>query len=192
MSAAEKIIDAARAIFVEAGEAAVTMRAVATRAEVSPMAAYRHFESREALMQAVMERGHDAFLRRMHHALAAPGPAERLAATGRAYLDFALENPRDYALMFMQSVAGDPCATSAQGPAWRDAATFRFLVDRISECAAAGLMPPGDPELQALSLWAHIHGLVSLYLAQKLALDEPAFRALCDRVLSMAWGRPGA
>jgi AcrR family transcriptional regulator len=69
-----KIVDAARSIFVEAGEAAVTMRAVAARAEVSPMAAYRHFESREALMQAVMERGHDAFLRRMHHALAAPGP----------------------------------------------------------------------------------------------------------------------
>lgn len=187
MSAADKVVEAARAIFVESGEAAVTMRAVAARAEVSPMAAYRHFESREALMRAVMERGHDAFLKRMHQALAAPGPAERLAATGSAYLDFALENPRDYALMFMQSVPGDPCATSAQGPAWRDAATFRFLVDRIAECAAAGLMPPGDAELQALSLWAHIHGLVSLYLAQKLALDEAGFRALCGRVLTAAW-----
>lgn len=187
-TASERIVEAARALFVEAGETAVTMRAVAARAKVSPMAAYRHFESREALMHAVMERGHDDFLRRMHHALAAPGPGERLAATGRAYLDFALENPRDYALMFMQSVAGDPCAGA---PAWRDAATFRFLVDRIAECTAAGLMPPGDPELLALSLWAHIHGLVSLYLAQKLALDEAAFRALCDRVLTMAW-RPEA
>ncbi len=184
MSAAEKIVDAARAIFVESGEAAVTMRAVAARAEVSPMAAYRHFESREALMHAVMERGHDVFLRRMHHALAASGPGERLAATGAAYLDFALENPRDYALMFMQPVAGDPCA---RAPAWRDAATFRFLVDRVAECTAAGLLPPGDPELQALSLWAHVHGLVSLYLAQKLALDEAAFRALCGRVLSGTW-----
>jgi hypothetical protein len=89
--------------------------------------------------------------------------------------------------MFMQSVAGDPCAPCANPPAWRDAATFRFLVDRIAECTSAGVMPPGDAELQALSLWAHIHGLVSLYLAQKLALDEAAFRTLCGRVLTMAW-----
>jgi AcrR family transcriptional regulator len=138
-TASERIVEAARALFVEAGETAVTMRAVAARAKVSPMAAYRHFESREALMHAVMERGHDDFLRRMHHALAAPGPGERLAATGRAYLDFALENPRDYALMFMQSVAGDPCAGA---PAWRDAATFRFLVDRIAECTAPPVSCP--------------------------------------------------
>ncbi len=179
-NAETRIVDAARALFVESGEAAVTMRAVAARAEVSPMAAYRHFENREALMRAVIERGHDAFLKRMHQALAASGPAERLAATGLAYLDFALANPRDYALMFMQSVASDPCERS---PAWRDAATFRFLVDRVAECAAAGLRPKGDPEVQALSLWAHVHGLVSLYLARKLALDEGAFRVLFARVL---------
>ena len=52
-STKDRILDAARDLFVERGEAAVTMRAVAGLAGVSTMAAYRHFPNREALLLAV-------------------------------------------------------------------------------------------------------------------------------------------
>lgn len=181
----QRILDAARDLFVEHGEGAVTMRAVAGRAGVSAMAAYRHYPNREALIDAIMESGHDRFLVCMHRALSAPGPLERLAATGQAYLDFALENPRDYELMFLRPAHCDETATPL---AWRDAATFRFVVDRAAECITAGHLPTGDPELVALSIWAHVHGLVSLYLAHKLAVDEAGFRRLYAQVLG---GVPG-
>jgi AcrR family transcriptional regulator len=174
-----RILDAARNLFVENGEAAVTMRAVAKRAGVSTMAAYRHFPNRDALITAVCALGHDKFLACLHQALAAPGPLERLGAAGQAYLDFALACPRDYELMFLRTAKAD---LTGGPPASRDAATFRFLIDRVAECQAAGLFEPGDPEVAALSIWAHVHGLVSLFLAHKLQADAATFRSLYARV----------
>lgn len=176
----ERILEVARDIFVERGEAAVTMRAVAAKTGLSAMATYRHFESRDALLRAIIERGHDKFLERMLRALAAPDPLARLDATGQAYLDFALTHPRDYDLMFMRAGEVDEQCTAE---AWREAATFRFLVDRLRECADAGLLGLDDPELAALSTWALVHGLVSLYLARKLQVDEAPFRDLYARSL---------
>jgi hypothetical protein len=57
------------------------------------------------------------------------------------------------------------------------------VVDRVRECADAGVLVVDDPEEMALSIWAHIHGLVSLHLARKLPRDERAFRRLCARSL---------
>jgi len=102
--------------------------------------------------------------------------------SGRAYLRFALENPRDYAVIFMEPAEG-PGRPGRRAPAWQDAATFRFLVDRIRECVAADLLSVDDPEDAALTVWAQVHGLVSLYLAGKLALDERTFRRLYQRSL---------
>ncbi len=185
-STKDRILDAARDLFVERGEAAVTMRAVASAAGVSTMAAYRHFPNREALLRAVMEHGHDKFLACMSRALAAASPLARLTASGDAYLDFALANPRDYELMFLRPAQVDlTCAPLA----WRDAATFRFLVDRVAECVAAGALRGEDPELLAFAIWALVHGMVALYLTHKLAADEPTFRARYARALANALAR---
>jgi AcrR family transcriptional regulator len=181
-----RILEAARDLFVEHGEAAVTMRAVATAAGVSTMAAYRHFPNKEALLVAVMEHGHDKFLACMSRALSAPSPLDRLVASGQAFLDFALSHPRDYHLMFLRTAQVDlTCAPLA----WRDAATFRFLVDRVAECMNAGDLQGEDAEMLAFSIWALVHGMVSLYLAAKLATDEETFRALYVRALTAALAR---
>ena len=79
--------------------------------------------------------------------------------------------------------------------AGQNAATFRFLVDRIRDCAAEGVLRIDDPEEAALTVWAHVHGLVSLYLAGKLPISEARFRAIYERsVLDLvrAFGWRGA
>jgi AcrR family transcriptional regulator len=158
------------------------------------MALYRHFRSKEALREALVEQGHAVFLQYLQRALAEPSPGERLARSGSEYLNFALEHRQDYRMMFMTPV---PPRASAAAPSWRDVATFRFLVDRIRETAAAGLLHTDDPESTALSVWAHVHGLVSLYLTNKLQLDEAQFRGLYARsvgglMLACGWSRqPG-
>ncbi|WP_327587943.1 TetR/AcrR family transcriptional regulator [Nonomuraea sp. NBC_00507] len=53
---AERIAGAAQAILVSEGAAAVTMRRVADMVGVSPMAAYKHYPSRQALFEAVADR----------------------------------------------------------------------------------------------------------------------------------------
>lgn len=177
----QHILDAARDLFVERGGSAVTMRGVAARVGVTPMALYRHFASREALLAELVTQGHDAFLGYLNRALAEPTAAGRLVASSRQYLAFALEHPQTYAVMFMEPAD----APAAGDQRWRDLATFRFLVDRIRDAAAEGALVVDDPEEAALLVWAQVHGLVSLYLAGKLAMERAAFA----RVYVAAIGR---
>ncbi len=170
------------------------MRAVAGRVGLTPMALYRHFRSKEALHEALVEQGHAIFLQYLQRALAEPSADSRLARSGFEYLNFALEHRQDYRMMFMTPL---PPRAGTGSPAWRDVATFRFLVDRIREAAAAGLLRLDDPESTALSVWAHVHGLVSLYLTNKLRLDEGQFRELYARsvtclMVAFGWTREPA
>jgi len=149
------------------------MRGIAARVGVTPMALYRHFHSREALLTALVEQGHATFLRYLNRAMAQPTPAARLIASSQQYLAFALEHPRSYAVMFMEPAA--PVAGRAPEQTWEDVATFRFLVDRIREAAEAGVLQVDEVEDAALTIWAQVHGLVSLYLAGKLAMERKTF-----------------
>ena len=175
----ERILAEARDLFLEGGAGGVTMRGVAARIGVTPMALYRHFDNRDELLAAIVAHGHATFLRYLNRALAEPTPAARLRAAGDQYLAFALDHPRSYAVMFMEHAA--PRSTRRRAQAWEDAATFRFLVDRIRECAAAGALRVDDAEDVALTVWAHVHGLVSLFLAGRLAVDRRAFSKIYRR-----------
>lgn len=176
----ERLLAAARDLLIQDGAAAVTMRAVATRVGLSAMAPYRHFPSREALLAAVVEQSHAVFASHLQRALAAPTPEERLLQAGFEYLNFALEHPRDYALMLMNAPPESEAASASRG---RDRATFQFLVDRIRECADAGVLDAPDPELTALTVWGHVHGIVSLHLTRRLFVDDRTLREVYARAL---------
>lgn len=54
---ADRILDAAEALFAERGFAGTAVRDIATRAGLNPASLYNHFESKQALYEAVLERG---------------------------------------------------------------------------------------------------------------------------------------
>jgi AcrR family transcriptional regulator len=175
-----RILDAARALFLEGGPEAVTMRAVAERVGVTATALYRHFDGKGALLGAVLTAGFDSFGGYLHRALQGRDAGERLERSGQAYLAFALEQPEVYRTIFMTArPASDDCVPGA--PQWHS--TFQFLVDRVREAMAAGALRGDEPEAVAMTVWAHVHGLVSLYLTGGTGLTEPAFRELYRRSL---------
>ena len=174
--ARDRILAEAGDLFVAHGASGVTMRGLAARIGVTPMALYRHFDSREALLRAVVEEGHSTFLGYLSRALAEPTPEARFLQSGLEYLAFALDHPRKYAVMFMEHVPKVDGEDATQQ--WLDVATFRFLVDRIRDCQAASALAAGDPEALGLTVWAHVHGLVSLFLAGKICVDREAFEAI--------------
>lgn len=167
------MLRAARELFLHGGPEAVTMRAVAERVGVTATALYRHFESKDALLDAVQAWCFEEFAGYLYRALAGATPEDRLRRTGAAYLTFALERPESYRAIFLST---PPHATAEPRP-WERAATFRFLMDRVRECLEAGALRPGPVEAVALSIWAHVHGLVALHLTGTLGMDEAAFRA---------------
>jgi AcrR family transcriptional regulator len=163
----DRILAEARDLYLEVGLAAFSLREVARRVKISPAAVYRHFDSKEALLAAVCAAGFRNFAAYLIRALEAPTPRERMTSSARQYLRFALENPRDYRVMFMDAAEGYAAVKPPRPPGAPDPA-FQFLVDRVQECARAGLIHEGDPTEIAAVIWAHVHGLVSLRLTGHL------------------------
>lgn len=154
------------------------MRAIAKRVGVTATALYRHFESKEALLQEVIDEGLRIFGSYLYRALEGPDPRTRLRLSGSAYLQFALEHPAFYRTIFM-SGHGESARES------QTSATFQFLRDRVDECIEAGILKPAHPDDLALTIWAHTHGLVSLYISRVLPMSEDDFRARYAKSLGL-------
>ena len=169
------LLEAALRLVETGGTAALTLRAAARRAGVSQAAPYRHFPSKEALLAAVAEQGFRAMTAAMRKAVAACGdsPLERLRAIGLGYVGFATRHPSQFRVMF-----GRETADRSAYPSLREAAgaTFRMLVDAISDCQRAGLVRSDEPQDLALACWSSVHGAASLLVDDQLGgvVGKPA------------------
>ena len=191
----QQLLEAARDLYAQHGPEGLSMRKVAQRVGVSATAIYRHYADKETLVMAVCEEGFRLFELSLMRGMRAKAPLDRLRMTGQGYLDFALEHPSYYRVMFM--AAHPEFKKLQQESALAYSPSFQFLIDRVSECQRAGLLRQEDPQMTALSLWAHCHGLIALWLDELLpapeaeadeaeaapnnALSEPALRALYTR-----------
>ncbi|GAA5176569.1 hypothetical protein GCM10023321_85290 [Pseudonocardia eucalypti] len=94
-----RLLDAAAAEVARNGRAGASLSAIAAAAGLKAGSIYFHFESRERLIEAVLEEGLRATLERLDAALAAEGdhapPAARLRAAIRAHA-VAAHELRDY------------------------------------------------------------------------------------------------
>jgi AcrR family transcriptional regulator len=194
METREEILRESREVLREKGIHGFSMRQVAERVGVSATALYRHFDDKDALLASLLEQGFTTFGGYLVRSLSGKTPLERLRLAGSAYFDFALEHPRDYALMFLTPCAELGFSSVSEQTKTRMDGTFVFLVDRVKECVAAGVVEAHAPEATALNIWAEVHGLASLRLNGQLAdLHDAAFRErvefMLDRIeLSL---RPG-
>lgn len=169
----EACVREALAIIADVGVEGLSLREVARRLGVSHQAPYKHYPSRDHLLAEVVNR---AFLGFAAHLDARPcggSPEEDLAAMGRAYIGFALAHPLQYRLMF-----GTPLPDPAHHPEMMKSAqhAFGLLRDSIARLAErhGGGSPLGQVQLDALFVWATVHGLSSLLRTHALGtLDLP-------------------
>lgn len=177
METRERILQESRELLRDKGIPGFSMRALAERVGVTPTALYRHFADKDALLATLLDEGFSTFSTYLMRALAGKTPLERLRRAGLAYFDFALEHPRDYALMFMTPCAELGLRSVSEKAKARMDGTFVFLVDRIKECIDAGVCLVHEPRALALHVWATVHGLASIRLNGAAAeLDERGFR----------------
>jgi AcrR family transcriptional regulator len=164
----ERILDAARELFIEVGIEATTMRAIADRLEYTAPAIYHHFADKDALIRELMA----GDLRRLGSAFSRldqiADPVERVRRLGLTYVRFGLEHPQHYRLLFMTPGAKDGLDDQihcelAQTPE-QDA--YQILHATVSEAIAAGRFGPHyrDADRVAQVCWAAVHGLVSLHV----------------------------
>lgn len=169
----EALIEAARSLVARHGPAGFTLSEAAKLVGVTPAAPYRHFSDRDDLMGEVAKQGFESFRSRL---LAAwdegrPDSVEAFKRMGRAYLEFARDEPGYYFTMFGHAQR----LVSGGG---HEAAQRAF--DTLATAAAAvlkhrGASPEGARKL-AFEVWSLSHGVATLMLGRHL---EPG-NSECD------------
>lgn len=158
----EALVRAALELIAEKGPAGFTFADAARWAGVSPAAPYRHFRDRDELLADVARRGFELFAAALTKAWD-EGRPELMAAfdrLGRAYLDFAKNQPAYYSAMFEAGVSLDT------DPQLRTASENAFAVLRAAAEQLVARMPTkGRPPalMVALHVWSMTHGIASLF-----------------------------
>ncbi len=185
----EELLDATEALLAERDdERQVTIRSIVDRVGVTPPALYLHFENKQALVRAVVERRFAALAEAIDQAVAEPADDGDAAAALRAgclaYLDWAQANPGGYAVLFRvrrdtQLVTADEIASVA----------FDNLVGGIRACQEAGVAHVSDPQATAALVWAALHGLATL-TPLRTEFPWPPLEGLVDDLLHGVVGTP--
>src|ERR1700720_4528200 len=140
-------VRAAMELLEEGGETALSLRAVAGRAGGSPAAPYRHYADREALVSAVAAVGYRELAQRLAAAHPTPSTPEELARVAVAYVQFALERPALFRIMF-----GEPCDRDNDERNAATGAVRQYLREIVGRA-----FPEADAEAMATAIWALVH-----------------------------------
>ena len=167
---AETMVEQALADVRLRGAEQLSLRAVAQAVGVSPGASYNHFADKDALLRAVGECGVAAMDERMARVLAAhPGTdaqsaCDRLEGLGRAYMNFAIEEPHLFRLVFGPICTGQEKRGDRSGP-------YGKLVDALDELDALGVLRPGVRPGLDVTIWSATHGTATLMVEGRLPLE---------------------
>jgi AcrR family transcriptional regulator len=177
----------------QSGQEAFSLREAARAVGVSANAAYRHFEDKSALLTAVAAHGFGQLSQHMQEALrrASGGPVQarpavaRFKAIGRAYVEFALEHPEWFRLMFGERGVGCLSADSP-GKAARSMPTpWELLGESLDALVAEGVLPPERRKGAELKAWTVVHGFASLVLGGQVTGSEELDEALEFAVIGL-------
>lgn len=184
----EDILKAATGLIEETGSCeAVSLRGVAKAVGIAAPSVYAHFEDRDSLLLAVLDREFSELIAIRNHAeneaaANGGGPGERLRAAVLATVRYGFERPGHYKMLFEGGVI----------PALRDPKAASFgrpiqarVIELIRQIPHASLRHDvDDAERLSLLLWASTHGVVSLQI-NKPTIDWPDAVGLVEELMSL-------
>ena len=159
--------------FARFGYEGVTMRQLAEALGCSPKTPYRYFKDKADILATVRAEAFGKFADTLEKAAAAaPVPPSGARRVSEAYMEFALQNPHAYRIMFEHRCADRRDPSGARGAGRR---APRYITRSAEQIAAAGVISV-DPTLFGWSMWAAMHGLVMLHQSGMLA-HGPDYRS---------------
>jgi AcrR family transcriptional regulator len=173
----------------EGREWSFSLREVAKLAGVSHNAPYYHFADKRDLLIVVAVVGYETLTARIAEAAASSEEAKSaLIASGRAYIQFGLENPGHYQLMFSAALNGP----EGRPKALLDAgiATRARLEEILRRGARAGvfsssLLRTSELKTAAFTAWSAVHGFTMLVI-EGLPTPGLPLADLADKAVRLA------
>jgi AcrR family transcriptional regulator len=162
----QRILEAAREMFVHQGYEATTMRAIAEKIEYTPTAIYHHFRNKEALLTELSHTDFLALATAFQRIGRIEDPIERLRRLGSAYVEFGLEHPMQYQLMFMTLHPQIAKKDRGEDPGEN---AYAFLRQTCEQAIASRRLRPEyrDPDELSQIMWASLHGLIALHIVKR-------------------------
>ncbi|APR82185.1 Transcriptional regulator, TetR family protein [Minicystis rosea] len=186
---AESLSRVALELIEKDGVEAFSLRDAAARCGVAVSAAYKHYDSKAAILHAVADLGFQTLADRMKdegerstRALTGTRAAEaRLVATGRAYILFASEHPNLFRLMYgPHGPKGGGTDARPDAPARR---LTRLLVGSLKDVLTAYGKEDADVEVHMVIAWALVHGFSMMVVDG--VWTKPGKRALDDMIAEL-------
>jgi AcrR family transcriptional regulator len=177
------ILKTAMNLFLDKGFENITIRHIAEKIEYSPAAIYSYFKNKDEILVTLRSEGFEKLYEHQRSSLKLKDPLKRLHKHGEAYIQFALENPEYYDLMFMM-----------RGPAKEILQindcdigfnSYELLKTNVKECMEAGLFPRTNIEVAAFSLWSYVHGIASLIIRGRgIMFPEETINSMVEEALN--------
>ena len=170
------ILRAAQKLFVEKGIEQTTIRNIATAIEYSVGTVYVYFKDKNEILHELHTQGFRQLGGEMRVLFNVSDPMERLKALGRVYLQFAIENPDMYELMFSMKAPME-FLESLHKENWNEGkATFDALRSTVNDCIQKGHFIGHQLEPLSFMIWSTVHGMASLHISQRVKgvnLEKP-------------------
>ncbi|MGW2964709.1 TetR/AcrR family transcriptional regulator [Streptomyces sp. NPDC001220] len=180
----ERLVACATEMLATRPQESVTVRAVAAAAEASTTAVYSLFGDKEGLIGAVRDKAVAGLFQDVSAVQTSADPLADLYALAVAYRRWGRGHSHLYTVLFGGVQSFDPSGeVGARDP-------IRPLLTAIDRALAAPVLA-GEATSIALSIWATLHGLVTLELAGAFdaATADAAFRSTIHATLR-GWTTP--
>lgn len=178
-----RIVDAAMRMFVEEGYDKVSIRNIADKIEYSPATIYLYYKDKDELMNDVQEEAFAALAQTLIDKVTHKDTFRRMEQLADTYIQFAMENPQLYELMFILRA---PMNAEENEHDWKNGdPAFNFLLDLVKEAIDKKIVRYKDPMVGTLSMWSFAHGLISLHIRCRFKVAQLDDEAL-GKVMQMA------
>jgi len=166
----ERIFEAARSLFDLEGEKGLSMRRIAAAVGITPMAIYKHFSDKDALLNALMLDGFAAWEGRVAQ-IDSPDLVTWLEALAGAFLDFSICEPHRYEAAFVLNAS--QARRYPEDFAGDRSPVMREVYRRIAEASAGKPLADGASTAEfGLALAGLCQGLVTMNRAGRFSSEE--------------------
>lgn len=163
----QTILNESRHLLTTHGYDSLSMRKIAKRIGYSATSIYLHFENKESLFHALIEEGLERMYSFLQNAIdRSADPLVRLQALCRSYIEFGLSNPEYYEVMFVMK----PVVTHRfpQTKYRRGRRNLELFSEALRDAKGLPTDSAEDFMARATQIWASLHGVVSLSIAERI------------------------
>ncbi len=161
------ILRVTRELLIRDGFSKLSMRKIANELDVTATTLYHYFENKDDLLLALVEDSirqlADALRQSMEQEA---DPVTRLGILTDTFWKFALDHPQEYEVIYMVRPEEMPKFPKEKFQEIRS--VYEMLAGVIQDGVEADLLDVEDPLVSAYTLWAQLHGVVSVILSRRL------------------------